>query len=280
MESIEKLVAAFERGEIEGSDFPHERHVRVARGLARRYPRDEALRRLEAGIRGIAERAGRPGAYHETITRAWFELVAEAESLEAHPELFDRALLDRYYSRAQLAAGREGWLEPDLSPLRLQATGPPEPLIEITAVFRHIPAAVAVLATHDGRVPHATTVSSFTSVSRKPALVSVSIANGSRTLAGLRSARAFTISILAAGQEEIAGRFAERSRPAGTGQFAGVAHRLSDEGPLLDTAAAWLGCDLHSLHPCGDHHIAVGRVVAAETTERRPLVRHEGAFHS
>ena len=114
----------FEAGRIPGWAFPHERHVRVAWGLSRRYPREEAFARLAEGIRGIATRAGVPGKYHETMTRAWFELAAQAESLDAHPQLFDRSLLARYYSAVRLEAGRHEWLEPDLQPLVLApATG-------------------------------------------------------------------------------------------------------------------------------------------------------------
>ena len=113
------MLEDFEAGRIDGSAFPHESHLRVAWGLSRRYARDEALARLAQGIRGIAARAGVPGKYHETMTRAWFELAAQAESLDAHPELLDRSLLSRYYSAERLEAGRHEWLEPDLSPLRL-----------------------------------------------------------------------------------------------------------------------------------------------------------------
>jgi hypothetical protein len=118
------LLDDFEAGRIAGSEFPHERHVLVSWSLSRRYPREEAFARLAAGIRGIAARAGVPGKYHETMTRAWFELIAQAESLDAHPELLDRSLLTRYYSHERLEAGRHEWLEPDLEPLVLvSATG-------------------------------------------------------------------------------------------------------------------------------------------------------------
>ena len=52
---------------------PTRRHrvptVRVAWELSRRYDPEEGLRRLIAGIQGLAVRAGKPGVYHETITR-------------------------------------------------------------------------------------------------------------------------------------------------------------------------------------------------------------------
>ena len=86
--------------------------------------REEALRRLSNGIRRIGAEAGRPHAYHETITRAWFELVADVDNPSSHPELFDRTLLGRYYTRTRLSEGRERWLEPDLHPLRLPPPAP------------------------------------------------------------------------------------------------------------------------------------------------------------
>jgi hypothetical protein len=115
------LLDDFEAGRILGSEFPHERHLRVAWSLSRRYPHEEAFALLAEGIRGIAARAGVPGKYHETMTRAWFELAAQAETLDEHPELLDRSLLGRYYSPERLEAGRHEWLEPDLRPLVLAA---------------------------------------------------------------------------------------------------------------------------------------------------------------
>jgi hypothetical protein len=119
------LIDDFEAGRIDGAEFPHESHVEVAWGLARRWGHDDGLRRLIVGIRGIAGRAGRPEKYHDTVTRAWFELIAGVDDPERHPELLDRGLLARYYSPARLEAGRERWIEPDLHPLRLPPPAAP-----------------------------------------------------------------------------------------------------------------------------------------------------------
>ena len=112
----EQFLLSFEAGGIHPHDFPHEAHIRAAWLLVRE---PDGYERLAAGIRAIAVRAGKPEKFHETITRAWFELVADAETLV--PELYDRALLSRFYSAERLASGRERWVEPDLAPLRLDS---------------------------------------------------------------------------------------------------------------------------------------------------------------
>lgn len=122
MKFDEPLLTAFEAGRVDNAGFSHARHVQVAWMLSRRYPPAEALEKLTAGIRGIATRAGHPQAFHHTMTRAWFELIASVDDPEDHPELFDKTLLRRYYSGERLAAGREVWLEPDMAPLYV---GPP-----------------------------------------------------------------------------------------------------------------------------------------------------------
>jgi 2'-5' RNA ligase len=118
----DELVAAFEAGTLGADEFPHARHVQVAWTLARRHGPDDGLERLVAGIRRILARIGRPAAYHVTMTRAWFELITSVDNLGEHDELFDKHLLERYYSPERLAAGRACWLDPDLQPLRMRAT--------------------------------------------------------------------------------------------------------------------------------------------------------------
>jgi hypothetical protein len=95
----------------------------VSFALAQRYSPEEAYSRLVAGLRALTIRAGRPDRFHETITRAWFELISGVEDPHAHPELFDKGLLARFYSPERLAAGRERFVEPDLAPLRLDSVG-------------------------------------------------------------------------------------------------------------------------------------------------------------
>ena len=46
--------------------------------------------------------------------------------------------------------------------------------------------------------------------------------------------------------------------------------------PLLDGAVAVLECVTEARHDAGDHVILVGRVVAADVSDRPPLVLHAG----
>ena len=117
--SLDELVAAFEAEQIPPAEITHGRHVRVAWEHSRRPPPDAACAHLSAGLRSFARRAGRPEAFHETMTRAWLALISQSAHLDANPELQDRALLARYYSPAALAAGRHECVEPDLQPLLL-----------------------------------------------------------------------------------------------------------------------------------------------------------------
>jgi flavin reductase (DIM6/NTAB) family NADH-FMN oxidoreductase RutF len=274
---MDQLLDAFERGTLEGSAFPHEAHLRVAWLLNRKYGWEQGLDRLIAGIRGVAERAGSPDAFHETITRAWFVLATAADDLRAFPELFDRSLLERYYSRDVLESGRSRWVEPDLHPLQLPA--PRAPDIDFLGAMRKAPAAVAVVGAHSDGAVHAATVSSATAVSRQPPLLLVCLDNGSRVLVLVREAQAFALSFLASDQEHVAERFADPERAVGREQFAGIGHGLTAFGPVLDHAAAALGCTLFAEHDGGDHRIVIGKVGAARAAAKRPLVRHDGAFH-
>lgn len=126
--------------------FGHREHVRVAVLLALRHGRHAALALFSRGIKEIAAAAGRPEKYHETVTRAWFDLIEAAREahpdarsaaalLDACPELLDQHLLRRYYSAGVLEsdAARRGWLPPDGRPM----AWPPPPRATAPAPAGH-----------------------------------------------------------------------------------------------------------------------------------------------
>ncbi|HYQ40395.1 MAG TPA: hypothetical protein VER11_00455 [Polyangiaceae bacterium] len=105
---------------LTSAEWTHEAHLRTAFLHVQRYPLDEAHLRLRAGIIRLNERHGlvetSARGYFETLTRVWLVLVSDArarsgatssrELLARCPELQERSLPSRYYSRALLASVR------------------------------------------------------------------------------------------------------------------------------------------------------------------------------
>ncbi|MEU8888660.1 flavin reductase family protein [Streptomyces sp. NPDC048442] len=129
---------------------------------------------------------------------------------------------------------------------------------ELRSVLRTHAAGVAVLTAADATGPLGVTVTSFTSVSAAPALVSVTLADVSTTWARLRHCTHFGVQLLGAHQAGLARRFAtpgaDRFAPP-TGWQAGP-HGV----PLLDDCLSWLVCSPYERLRLGDHHLLVGAV--------------------
>ena len=100
-----------------GSDpacFPHREHVRMAFEMLRRHSFPETVLHFSQALRQMAARAGRPEAYHETITIAFLALIGErmgdVRDFEAfaslNPDLFDKHVLSHWYDRERLSSDR------------------------------------------------------------------------------------------------------------------------------------------------------------------------------
>jgi hypothetical protein len=132
---LEDLVRRFSDRTLTKPEWTHAAHLAVGLWHVSRYEPAEALARLRTAISRLNESHGTAntatGGYHETVTRAYVQLLAEFASrhgdktvaervalLLAHP-LADRHALLRFYSRARLDSveARLGWIEPDLAPL-------------------------------------------------------------------------------------------------------------------------------------------------------------------
>ena len=125
----EQFTRAFERGEIAPADFDHRAHVRVAWVYVQEGPSfDAATARMREAIKRFAAAANAAQKYHETITVLWMRLLADVSSqlaepcelealLERHPELADKNLPLKYYTRERLFSdeARRDWVPPELS---------------------------------------------------------------------------------------------------------------------------------------------------------------------
>jgi 3-hydroxy-9,10-secoandrosta-1,3,5(10)-triene-9,17-dione monooxygenase reductase component len=139
------------------------------------------------------------------------------------------------------------------------------------------PTGVAVVSASGPGGPAGLTTNAVTSLSLDPLLLLVCFDNGSRTLNVVRETRRFAVSVLSAGQEEVASVFA--SKRVAAEKFAAAAHLVQDGLPVIDGAAAWVACDLVELMPGGDHTIGVGAVTGMEADPAaEPLVFWRGAY--
>jgi hypothetical protein len=123
------LRAGFESQNLPDGAFSHRAHVRLTWGYLQEEPPPAVIERLLSGLRAFAAAKGANQKFHDTMTRVWVRLIADA--IERHPGLDFEALTDRcawlldkeaplrYYSRERLfsPAAREGWLPPDREPL-------------------------------------------------------------------------------------------------------------------------------------------------------------------
>jgi len=119
------------------------------------------------------------------------------------------------------------------------------------------------------------TVNSFNSVSLEPPLVLWSLARNAASLPAFQSAEHFAVHILAADQEPLSNRFAQR----GADKFAGLELVRGEGGvPLLPGCAARFRCRTAYRHEGGDHEILVGEVLGFESFGRAPLVFQQGGY--
>lgn len=120
---------AFEEGSLSPDNFDHEAHVYAAWCCLMRYGDPAGRDRFVAALKRFVRLHGAADKYHETMTRAFLELIASLVESNTgwstfrnrHGHLIDDGLdpLLRHYSRARLFSdtARNEFLPPDLAPL-------------------------------------------------------------------------------------------------------------------------------------------------------------------
>ena len=114
----------FMRGEVDPGAFPHREHVRMGFEMLRRYDFAEAVFHYSRTLRAMTARAGKPQAFHQTITIAFLSLIAERidsgdypgfeDFARANADLLEKSALARWYPSRRLAtdAARRTFLLP------------------------------------------------------------------------------------------------------------------------------------------------------------------------
>ena len=139
-----------------------------------------------------------------------------------------------------------------------------------------LPTGVTVVTAAGPDGPAGATANAVCSLSIEPMLMLACLDRGSRTLLAVQAANRFGVSVLHAGQEEIARSFATKVPVAD--KWTGVAWTDRDGIPAIDDALVWLACDLRDVIGGGDHVIVTGEVSALEASEGDPLVFHDGEY--
>jgi flavin reductase (DIM6/NTAB) family NADH-FMN oxidoreductase RutF len=158
-------------------------------------------------------------------------------------------------------------------------TAAPAGLADALAAFA---TGVTLLTVADGRDDVGTTVSAFCPVSRTPPLVLVSLIAESYPAELLGRVDRFAVTVLAAGQRALAGRFAAAGRPGARLMLEGVPHQRGRESGALipDGGLAALECEVTERIPAGDHLLAIAAVrhVPYLAEAGQPLIRFAGRY--
>ena len=121
-------LARFVRGEIPAASFPHREHLRMAFEMLRRHDFAETVLHYSRAIRAMAQRAGKPQGFHQTLTIAFLSLIAErleggqwddfAAFARDNPDLLDKGAVARWYRPERLASerARRTFLLPEPAP--------------------------------------------------------------------------------------------------------------------------------------------------------------------
>ena len=152
---------------------------------------------------------------------------------------------------------------------------PPDPA-RFRAAMAMLPTGVTVVSATGPEGPAGATANAVCSLSIEPMLMLACLDRGSRTLLAVQAANQFGISVLHAGQEEIARSFATKA-PVGE-KWRGVEWSERDGIPAIDDSLAWVACELRDVVAAGDHVIVTGEVRDLATGEGEPLVFHGGAY--
>ncbi len=121
----------------------------------------------------------------------------------------------------------------------------------------------------------AITINSFVSVSLHPPLILWCIENRASTFADFARAPHYTVSVLEAGQRDLADRFARHlPKPLAADEI----ETLVTGAPLIRNRLAGFDCRVVDRHRSGDHVILVGEVLKFDSRDGAPLLYYASRY--
>ena len=138
---------------------------------------------------------------------------------------------------------------------------------------------VTIVTSRNGDRVQGMTVSAFSSVSLEPPLVLVCAEKTSITNELIEGSKAFSVSILAQGQDALSNKFASKKD-----EFRRFESLDCEDGttgcPRIPEALAWLDCRVVQAVDAGDHIVYVAEVDAADAREGEPLAYFRAAYRT
>lgn len=134
---------------------------------------------------------------------------------------------------------------------------------------------VTVVSTRRGDRHELMTANAVASISLRPALLMVSVANTARWLEAVRRTRLFAVNVLDRNHERLARWCADRARHSEPDRVIGHGVESATTGALLiDGALAIVECRLYDEHLAGDHTLLIGEVLRVTVGDpgAQPLV--------
>ena len=175
-----------------------------------------------------------------------------------------------------------GWGEHDVADWEPVRPQPSKPVTVEQQLFRHVMGhfvtGVTVVTTMVDDKPIGMTAQSFVSLSLNPPLVMFCPTQNSYTWEQIEAKGRLCINVLSRKQEAISRTFAAKAGE----RFDGIGWVPAPVtgSPLLENVNAWIDCEIHDVHPGGDHLIVVCRVLAlaAPDDAGEPLAFYLGKY--
>ncbi len=152
---------------------------------------------------------------------------------------------------------------------------------ELRKAMRNWATGIAIVTVEHEGVQHGMTVSSFTSISMEPALVSISLYKTSRTHELLSTAGQFGVTILAESQEEISNRFAGRIADT-ENRFENLeTETLLSNAPFISGGISFFDCRVTQSISLGTNTLFIAEVQDARSLDgKNPLLYFDQKYHS
>ena len=150
---------------------------------------------------------------------------------------------------------------------------------QLRRAMRHWVTGVSVVSSEYEGFRHGMTVNSFVSISLDPPLVTITLANSTRTCGLIQQSGKFGVTILSQEQEHVADLFAGRL-PDGGDRFAGLdTFSLSGSLPLIRGGLASIECNVVQQYAMPNSTLFIGQVQQVWVGEGKPLIYFNRTYH-